>query len=212
MRVSAIQLHARWLDAVAAFAVLALLVGMGAAVLLFDRDEPGRTQPAVRGVANHPVPAHEFTEVQQRIVGLLPAGYTAAACMPASNAFPNAIGSLDCTQNQNVAPGSPAYARFTLYDSMDALNGDFQASVDGMAVSPCPDGNVSPGTWTYDSDPGQIGGKVACGRIEDVADIAWTRDDQLLLSTVDGGADLNGLYLWWQRYGGRNQHRNVLLP
>ncbi len=40
-----------------------------------------------------------------------------------------------------------------------------------------------------------------CGTVEDQADIAWTRDAQLLLATVNGGPDLGGLYQWWQRYG-----------
>jgi hypothetical protein len=98
------------------------------------------------------------------------------------------------------------YARFTLYDDLDALTGDFQATADGMAVSPCPGGNTSPGTWYFNSDPGQIGGKVVCGDIEDRADIAWTRDTQLLLATVNGGPDLDSLYQWWQRYGDTAQN------
>ena len=105
---------------------------------------------------------------------------------------------------QRIYDNSPAYARFTLYNDLDALTGDFQSTADGMALSPCPEGNTSPGTWSYGSDPGQVAGKIVCGSIVDRPDIAWTRDAALLLSTVNGGPDLNGLYRWWQRYGGMN--------
>jgi hypothetical protein len=39
-------------------------------------------------------------------------------------------------------------------------------------------------------------GKVVCGSVADHANIAWTRDAQLLLATVNGGPDLNSLYQW----------------
>ncbi len=62
------------------------------------------------------------------------------------------------------------------------------------------------GTWYYSSDPGQVGGKVVCGIIEDRPNIVWTRDAQLLLATVNGGPDLDSLYQWWQRYGSLLEH------
>ena len=124
----------------------------------------------------------------------------------AINAFPNAQASLDCSQNVNT--DTPTYARFTLYKDFDALTGDFQATADGMVLSPCPGGSQSPapGTWTYGSAGNQISGRVVCGTVSDRANIAWTRDAQLLLATVNGGPDLSSLYQWFQRFGVLTQH------
>jgi hypothetical protein len=188
-----------------ALAVLAVLLGIGAAVIFFDRDEP-RSNQAVTGVATHSVSVGDFTPGEKQIVGLLPPGYTAGACTRATDAFPNAMASLDCTQNANS--DSPTYARFTLYNDLGALTGDFQLTAQGMVLSPCPGGSISPapGNWTSGPDNNQTTGRVVCGTIADRANVAWTRDTQLLLATVNGGPDLTTLYQWWQRYGTRTQH------
>lgn len=143
--------------------------------------------------------AEQFTPAEQQIVSLLPPGYTASSCKPATNAFPTALASLDCTDGLHTE--TPDYARFTLYDSMDALTADFYASAENMSVSSCPGGNASPGTWNYGPQLASPGGKIVCGTVEDQAVVAWTRDSQLLLATVNGGPDLGDLYQWWQRYG-----------
>jgi hypothetical protein len=188
-----------------AFAVVAVILGIGAAVVFFDRDEPGSTQ-AVTDRATHTISPSEFSPAENQIVGLLPPGYGAAACTRATDPFPSAVASLDCTQN--ASSDTPTYARFTLYQDLGALTGDFQLTAQGMVMSPCPGGSVSPapGTWTSGSNANEIGGRVVCGTIADRANVAWTRDAQLLLATVNGGPDLNTLYQWWQQYGTRMQH------
>ncbi len=77
-----------------------------------------------------------------------------------------------------------------------------------MVLSPCPGGGTSPapGTWTSGSNTDQTSGWVVCGSVADRANVAWTRDAQLLLATVNGGPDLNTLYQWWRRFGTRTQH------
>ena len=188
-----------------ALAVLAALLGIGAAVVLFDRDEPGSTQ-SVTGLATHTASASEFSPAEKQIVGLLPPGYVAGACTRATDPFPNAVASLDCTEN--AKSDTPTYARFTLYNDLDALTADFQSTAQRMVLSPCPGGGVSPapGTWTSGSNTNQISGWVVCGSVEDRANVAWTRDAQLLLATVNGGPDLNTLYQWWHRFGTGTQH------
>jgi hypothetical protein len=192
-----------WIDIVVGLAVLAVLIGVGR-VAMFGRDTPAPA--AAKNVASQASPASSFNPDEQRIVGLLPPGYSAAACARATNPFPNAIASLDCSQS--TTSNTPTYARFTLYNDLDALTGDFQQTADGMVVSPCPGGNTwpVPGTWTYGPKGDQVGGKIICGTVEDRANIAWTRDAQLLLATANGGPDLNSLYQWWRRYGGMTQH------
>ncbi|AYE96301.1 hypothetical protein C0J29_17325 [Mycobacterium paragordonae] len=151
------------------------------------------------GIAPGRAGAEQFTEAEQQVIALLPPGYTAASCTRADNAFPAALASLDCTDDMHT--DTPDYARFTHYDSMDALTADFYVSAAGMSLSPCPDGNASPGTWNYGPHLTNPGGKIACGTVDDQTVIAWTRDSQLLLATVNGGPDLGELYQWWQRYG-----------
>ncbi len=194
-----------WIQIGAGFAVLAGLVGASIALLSTDdrlgTHDHSPTREALRSAATLVLPAGQFSPAEQRILGLLPAGYTASGCTRATNPFPNAVASLDCSQATSSV--SPTYARFTIYEDLDALTGDFQATADDMAVSPCPGAKSDSvaGTWYYSSDPGQVGGKVVCGAIEDRPNVAWTRDAQLLLATVNGGPDLGTLYQWWQRYG-----------
>ena len=195
MRGSAIR-RTRWIEAGLGFVALAGLIGAVFAVLL-GRDDPLPSRPN-QGAAPHTASASAFNPGEQRIVGLLPPGYTAAACARATDPFPNAVASLDCSQNSGSP--NPTYARFTLYDDLDALTDDFQETADGMALSACPGGNPwGPGTWTLGSNA--VGGQIVCGTVGDRPNIAWTRDAQLLLATVNGGADLGSLYQWWQRYG-----------
>jgi hypothetical protein len=176
------------------------LVGV---VIVLSRSEPAPVQGDVRDVATHAAPAGGFSDAEQRILGMLPAGYTAAACTRAAITFPSAIASLDCSQSSTS--GSPTFARFTLYDDLDALIGDFQSTADGMAVAVCPGQNTSPGIWTPAPDPGRIGGGIVCGSVQDRPSIAWTRDARLLLATVNGGPDLNSLYQWWRGYVATDQ-------
>lgn len=154
---------------------------------------------ALVAVAPGRADAEQFTAAEQQVIAMLPPGYSAASCSRADNAFAAGIASLDCTDDLHT--DTPDYARFTLYDSLDALTADFYASVASMSVSSCPGANASPGTWNYGPHLTSPGGKVVCGIVEDQPVVAWTRDSQLLLATVNGGPDLGELYQWWQRYG-----------
>ena len=184
-----------WIEAGLGLVVLAVLIG-GVRVVMLGGDGPLASRPG----GAHNASASAFNPEEQRIVGLLPPGYTAASCARATDPFPKAVASLDCSQNSGSP--NPTDARFTLYDDLDALRDDFQQTADEMELAACPGGNPwGPGTWTLGSNAGQIGGQIVCGTVDYRPDIAWTRDAQLLLATVNGGADLGTLYQWWQRYG-----------
>ncbi len=195
-------MRAGWISACAAFAVLEIMVGVG--VVMLGPDAPAPTSATVTDVATTEADAEPFSPAEQQVVQLLPAGYSASSCTRATNAFPDAIASLDCTDDMNS--DTPDYARFTLYNNVESLTADFYGTAEGMSVLPCPGGNASPGTWDYGPKPGHTGGRIVCGSVEDQADLAWTRDSQLLLATVNGGPGLNELYQWWQRYGGSSEH------
>ncbi len=183
----------RRIEAGVGLVALAVVIGAVFAAMLGRDDQDG-----ARGAPADTASSTAFNSEEQRIVGLLPPGYTANACARASDPFPNAVASLDCSQN--AGSNNPTYARFTLYNDLDALRDDFQTTADGMALTACPGGNPwGPGTWKLGSNT--VGGQIVCGTVDDRPNIAWTRDAQLLLSTVNGGADLRSLYQWWQRFG-----------
>lgn len=50
-----------------------------------------------------------------------------------------------------------------------------------------------------------ITGQNVCGTVAGAPDIEWTRDRQLLLLVVHGGADVESLYQWWSRFGNASQ-------
>ena len=184
----------RWVLAVVVLAALLVVAGVVRGVML-GRDGPPPSRPD-RDTA----PAGAFSPEAWRILDLLPPGFGAANCERSTDPFPDAVAGLDCSQN----PGSdnPTDARFTLYDEPGALMDDFITTVANMAIARCPGGNPwGPGTWTLDTKTGAVGGKVVCGTVDDRPNIAWTRDSELLLATVNGGPDLSALYEWWHRYG-----------
>ncbi len=129
-----------WIQIGAALAVLTALVGAGIALLGTDdrlgTHDHSPTREAQRRSATAALPSGQFSPAEQRILGMLPEGYTASRCTRATDPFPNAVASLDCSQA--VTSDNPSYARFTLYEDLDALTGDFQSTADDMAVSPCP--------------------------------------------------------------------------
>ena len=73
----------------------------------------------------------------------------------------------------------------------------FQNGIDEDAVTPCPDGKPSPGTWQTDSAPNAPAGSVLCGTYNKGPDLLWTQTKDLLLGDVQG-PDLNALYQFWQ--------------
>jgi hypothetical protein len=207
MRVWAAPKRTRIVDIITGLVVLAVLIGVGR-IAMFGRDVPAPNTPSQESVAGVNSPAgstKSFSPAEQQIVALLPPGFSGSACTRATDAFPNSLASLDCTSN--ITTDTPTYARFTLYKDLEALIGDFQTTADGMMLSPCPGSTAaSPGTWTYGADANQVSGRIVCGTIADRANIAWTRDAQLLLATVNGGPSLNSLYQWFQRFGVQTQH------
>ncbi|KZS60584.1 hypothetical protein [Mycobacterium ostraviense] len=140
-------MHAGLKSASAVFAVLGVLAGAG--VLTRGAPVSAPTATLVTGIATTEAVAEPLTPTEQQVVRLLPAGYSAGSCMRATHPFPAAIASLDCTDD--LQSDTPDYARFTLYDNVDSLTADFYATAESMAVSPCPGGNASPGSWDYGS-------------------------------------------------------------
>lgn len=147
-----------------------------------------------------PTAISELTEAQKTLRGILPPGYSPDACTPAETPQA-AVAMLSCTRNADA--GGPPSATYTLFPDVLALRGAFDAEVRGTRVVTCPGNIQSPGPWRRNATPQQVSGTLACGFREDVPEVAWTDDDELLLSSVKGaedGPNLDQLYVWWSSH------------
>jgi serine/threonine protein kinase len=137
---------------------------------------------------------------QQRLSGVLPTGYPVDACTPA--AVPDtALSKVDCARN--VDAGGPPTATYTLFRDGPSLSAAFDAMVADTRVVNCPGNIQSPGPWRRNATPQRVSGTLVCGFSGAVPTLAWTSDDDLLLSSVDGaegGPNLDQLYVWWSSH------------
>jgi hypothetical protein len=126
------------------------------------------------------------------LYSVLPPGYNSTLCTPATNPSPQALATVDCGQ----LAGGPTSARFSLFADANSLASQFQAGVNGDAVSQCPGSIDSPRSWHYDATPAFSAGSLVCGTRNNAPDLTWTKNDVLLLGAVQG-QDLDSLYGWW---------------
>ena len=131
----------------------------------------------------------------QTLYHLLPHGYNSTNCAPVDSPNRQASATLQCGPTSD--PHSPAAATFSLYPDAAALTNAFQNGIDEDTVTPCPNGNQSPATWSTDAAPNQTAGSVLCGNYENRPDLLWTNNHDLLLSDIQG-PDPTALYQFWQ--------------
>jgi hypothetical protein len=148
--------------------------------------------------------AVQFSDDEQKIANLLPAGFSPSFCKTATDPIPPmaALASLQCTADG--AHGGPSTGRFTLWPDADTMNDQFQTQAVGSelwAPSPCAGAGSSPATWNYPGTPDQVSGQLLCGSFEGAPNIEWTRNAQLLTLDVTGGRDIDSLFQWWSVSG-----------
>jgi hypothetical protein len=132
-----------------------------------------------------------------KLMGLLPAGFTSGNCQTVSPAAKYALATVDC--GQNSLPNGPAMARFSIYPDQATLDTRFQNSVKDDVITPCPQGVASPGTWHYrDSDV--VAGHVACGTYQGTPDLTWSNNANLMLGDIEGD-NIEALFDYWWNYG-----------
>jgi serine/threonine-protein kinase len=163
---------------------------------------PSSSGPETAG-ADAPQPtasAQADSKDQEKLAGMLPAGYPSNTCTPAD--VPRAaLAKVSCTGNADV--GGPSSATYTLLADKAALSSAFDAAVSDTRVVNCPGNIQSPGPWRRNATPQLTSGTLVCGFSGDVPKLAWTTDDDLLLSSVDGavgGPNLDQLYVWWSSH------------
>ena len=150
--------------------------------------------------SNRPSVATSKTTTQQSpsvqtLYHLLPKGYDSNNCSPVSSPNREALATVQCGQTSD--PRSPPSAAFSVYPNATALANAFQNGVDEDTVTPCPDGNQSPATWSTDEAPNVTAGSVLCGNYKGGPDLLWTKNSDLLIGDLQG-PDLKALYQFWQ--------------
>lgn len=148
--------------------------------------------------------AVQFSDDEQKIVNLLPPGFSAGGCVTATDppAPLDATASLQCAANGGSK--GPTTGRFTLWRDVETMSGDFRSQTGGnpwFTPVPCPGVGGSTGSWSYNTTPDQASGEVLCGSYQGAPNVEWTRNAQLLTLDVNGGPDIESLFQWWSASG-----------
>jgi serine/threonine kinase PknH len=135
----------------------------------------------------------------QRLLNLLPSGYSGSACQPVHPPVTDALSTVDCAKSSS--PGGPDNARYSLFSDLTTLNKHFDESVkEDSALVQCPGSGInSPTTWHYKATPDKVAGQIACGTYANNQDVAWTKESDLLLGDAQG-PKLDELHQWWLNY------------
>jgi serine/threonine kinase PknH len=137
---------------------------------------------------------------QQRLIALLPAGYSQGACTPADPPK-GAVAAVNCTKNADA--DGPTSASFALMKDDAALSAAVGAAIAHTDLVDCPGNIQSPGPWRRNANPLKIAGTLVCGLPEERPQVTWTDDAQLVLNVVRAGPEgptLDQLYEWWSAH------------
>ena len=136
-------------------------------------------------------------EAETRLMSMLPPGYLPGACEPTDPA-PGSVAMFNCANNSD--PGGPTSATYLQARNKEALDAAFTGAVRADAVVNCPGNIQSPGPWLRNATPQLISGTLVCGVQGNIATVAWTDEERMLVSIVRSdppGPLLDQLYQWW---------------
>lgn len=139
-------------------------------------------------------------EVPAALARLLPAGYPRGICAPLPTAS-DVTAAVSC--GPNTDPGGPTSSTFTVSRDLKSLGGAFADTVSQASPAICPPNIQSPGPWRRNDSPTVTRGLVFCGVQNGQPLVAWTNNEELLLSVVRNaarGASLESLYSWWSSH------------
>ncbi|OBI19499.1 serine/threonine protein kinase, partial [Mycobacterium sp. E2462] len=151
-----------------------------------------------------PVTAAAPNADQARLLSLLPPGYLAGTCTPATpesgSIWVHAVAMVTCGPNSQ--PGGPSHATYGLFATPDRLQRAFTDDIANVSLVDCPGEGRSPVSWHYDQTPNDPAGLIACGHYNDHPNVVWTNDEKLMLNDVSGDpATVTDLHTWWDAYG-----------
>lgn len=139
-------------------------------------------------------------EGQARLLRLLPAGYPSDSCKPVA-AAEGVLAEVNCEKNSD--PGGPLSATYTLASDKAALDAAFDDIVRASTRVNCPGNIQSPGPWRRNATPQKTSGVLFCGVQETRSTVAWTDDNEFLVSIVQSGPQgptFDQLYAWWSSH------------
>ena len=183
-------------------AALAAVAFIGGLAFWLLRPSAGTSDSGMAATATStpPVSTPPDAEAQARLYGLLPPGYPAGTCKPVTSPE-GALAAVSC--GQNIDPGGPPSATYTLVGDRAALGVAFDELVKSTSVVNCPGGIQSPGPWRRNATPNVISGTLVCGVQQSEPTLAWTDDAELLISVTQSGPQgptLEQLYAWWSSH------------
>ncbi|OBF03593.1 serine/threonine protein kinase [Mycobacterium sp. ACS4054] len=191
----------RWPIVAAAVVAVAAVGAVGIWLAL----KPSGQRHAKATVAKTPPPSSAAPNDQQaRLISLLPPGYLAGTCTPATpesgSIWVHAVAMVTC--GQNTQPGGPSRATYGLFATPDRLKKAFNDDIANVSLVNCPGEGRSPVSWHYDQTPNDMAGLIACGTYNNHPNVIWTNDEKLMLSDVSGDpASVEDLHTWWDAYG-----------
>ncbi|WP_322861542.1 protein kinase [Mycobacterium europaeum] len=184
-----------------AAAVVAVVVLGGVASWLIRPSHPASTvSGAHSSTSPAPVPASSDTEIQARLIGMLPRGYPPGTCKPIA-APSAALAKVSCGTNSD--PDGPVSATYLLFPDENSARAAFDQIVQAATVVECPGRIQSPGPWHRNATPDKTSGMLVCGTQQENPMVAWTDDAELLVGVVNGqpqGPTLDQLYAWWMSH------------
>ncbi|GBG38723.1 serine/threonine-protein kinase [Mycobacterium montefiorense] len=167
--------------------------------------KPAGQQASKAGGVKTPVPSSQAPNNDQaRLFSLLPQGYLAGTCTPATpesgSIWTSAVALVTC--GQNTQPGGPSHATYGLFPTPNRLKKAFTDDIGNVSLVNCPGEEASPVSWHYDQTPNEMAGLVACGHYNGHPIVIWTNEEKLMLSDVAGDpATVEDLHTWWDAYG-----------
>ncbi|OBF75341.1 serine/threonine protein kinase [Mycobacterium sp. 852002-51613_SCH5001154] len=191
----------RWPIVAAAAVVVVAVCAVGLWLIL----KPAGQRHAKATVAKTPPPSSAApNDDQARLISLLPPGYLAGTCTPATpesgSIWVHAVAMVTC--GQNTQPGGPSHATYGLFATPDPLKRAFENDIANVSLVNCPGEGRSPVSWHYDQTPNDMAGLIACGTYNNHPNVIWTNDAKLMLSDVSGDpATVEDLHTWWDAYG-----------
>lgn len=183
----------KWPLIVGAVAAVAAVVVGG--IVIATRPDTDST-PEASPESSAPTSTRD-TSAENRLLGILPAGYAPSACKAVTPAK-DALAQVDCGPNDD--PGGPHSATFTLMRDKTALKAAFDNQVKSHSIVVCPNKIQSPGAWRHTATPDQIAGTVYCGLTQGHPVVGWTDETRLTLSETRSSGDgppLDQLFQWW---------------
>lgn len=165
--------------------------------LVRPSSDHGDSSTANPPTSSTPAASSEPDAGTRALMGLLPAGYSAGSCKPATTAK-SGIAQVNCDTNSD--PGGPVTATYSLVKDKSALDAAFNEVIGSSTRVNCPGNIQSPGPWRRNATPDKVSGTLFCGLEGDRPTIAWTDDARLVVSSVHAGPQaptFDELYAWW---------------